>query len=163
MVHAADDLSAAGHWTDVKVKERNLPSLFRTLGLPLNRAGGRARVEIRPALSGHRFLPLAIPDNELTRVQVRYYNECTNTLIPNSTYDLTLLPDDYQKVWRSTGGGGLWGLEGTNHPWHRRSQPARSHSRCRATRRAAPRRAASTRPSASRCGLASQPGSRTST
>ena len=110
-VHAADDLSAAGHWTDVKVKERNLPSLFRTLGLPLNRAGGRARVEIRPAVSGHRFLPLAIPDNEITRVQVRYYNECTDTLIPNSTTTSSSSPSDYQKAWRSTGGGGLWGLQ----------------------------------------------------
>ena len=32
-----------GHWTDVRVKERNLPSLFGSVGLPLSRNGARAR------------------------------------------------------------------------------------------------------------------------
>ena len=39
----ADDISAAGHWTDVRVKERDLPSLFGSVGLPLSRNGARAR------------------------------------------------------------------------------------------------------------------------
>src|SRR5687768_1719903 len=56
-----------GHWTDVKVKERNLPSIFGNVGLPLSRNGARARIEIRPALSGHRFLPLAVPDNQILK------------------------------------------------------------------------------------------------
>ena len=68
-----DDISAPGYWTDVKVKERDLPSLFGTIGLPLSRNGARARVDVRPAISGHRFLPLAVPDNIVTKVQVRYY------------------------------------------------------------------------------------------
>ena len=61
----------------MKVKERDLPSLFGGIGLPLSRNGARARVEIRPAISGTRFLPLAVPDNVITKVQVRYYDECT--------------------------------------------------------------------------------------
>ena len=67
-----------GHWTDVRVKERDLPSLFGSVGLPLSRNGARARIEIRPAISGHQFLPLAVPNNVITKVQVRYYDECTS-------------------------------------------------------------------------------------
>ena len=70
-----------GQWTDVRVKERNLGSIFGGIGLPLSRAGARARVEIRPAISGHRFLPLAVPNNVIEKVQVRYYNECTGAEI----------------------------------------------------------------------------------
>ena len=82
---AADDISpAGGQWTDVRVKERNLPSLFGGIGLPLVRTGARARVEIRPALSGHRFLPLAVPNNVIEKVQVRYYNECTGAEIASA-------------------------------------------------------------------------------
>ena len=76
-----DDISAPGHWTDVRVKERDLPSIAGGLGLPLPRNMARARVEVRPALSGTRFLPLAVPNNIITKVQVRYYNECTGTEI----------------------------------------------------------------------------------
>ena len=109
-----DSISAPGYWTDVKVKERDLPSLFGGIGLPLSRNGARARVDIRPALSGTRFLPLAVPDNVITQVQVRYYNECTGALIPNSTYDLKPLPTgpptNYQQDFAVSGGGQLWGI-----------------------------------------------------
>ena len=47
-----DDISSPGHWTDVRVKERACPSLVGTIGLPLSRNGARARVEVRPAISG---------------------------------------------------------------------------------------------------------------
>ena len=77
-----DDISAPGHWTDVRVKERDLPSLVGTIGLPLARNGARARVEVRPAISGTRFLPLAVPNNVITKVQVRYYNHCTQPRDP---------------------------------------------------------------------------------
>jgi hypothetical protein len=109
--HAADSLSAAGHWTDVKVKERDLPSLFGAVGLPLSRNGARARVEIRPAISGHRFLPLAVPNNIITKVQVRYYKECGSgapSLI--ATRDLAALPPADQNGFVTAGGGMLWGL-----------------------------------------------------
>ncbi len=73
------------------MKERDLPSLFGAVGLPLSRTGARARVEIRPALSGHRFLPLAVPNNVITKVQVRYYNECTAPPTLIATRDLAPL------------------------------------------------------------------------
>ena len=37
---------------------------------------------MRPAISGTRFLPLAVPNNVITKVQVRYYDECAIPLIP---------------------------------------------------------------------------------
>ena len=88
-----DDISAGGHWTDVRVKERDLPSLFGSMGLPLSRNGARARIEIRPALSGHQFLPLAVPNNVITKVQVRYYDECTSPPTLLATRDLAELRD----------------------------------------------------------------------
>jgi hypothetical protein len=99
-----DDISAGGHWTDVRVKERDLPSLFGSVGLPLSRNGARARIEIRPAISGHQFLPLAVPNNVITKVQVRYYNECTSPATLLWTRDLAQLPGSV------TGVGTLWGL-----------------------------------------------------
>jgi Putative Flp pilus-assembly TadE/G-like len=108
----SDSLSAPGYWTDVKVKERDLPSLFGGIGLPLSRNGARARVEIRPAISGTRFLPLAVPDNQITKVQVRYYDLCHNTLL--ATKDLKPLSAANQAGYASTGGGMLWGLPGLN-------------------------------------------------
>ena len=99
-----DDISAGGHWTDVRVKERDLPSLFGSMGLPLSRNGARARIEIRPALSGHQFLPLAVPNNVITKVQVRYYDECTSPPTLLASRDLAQLPGTV------TGVGSLWGL-----------------------------------------------------
>ena len=113
--HAGDDISpGGGHWTDVRVKERNLPSLFGALGLPLSRNGARARVEIRPAISGHQFLPLAVPNTIVTRVQVRYYDECRNQLL--ATRDLAPLPAADQTAFAATGGGTLWGLPSAANP-----------------------------------------------
>ena len=120
---------AGGHWTDVRVKERDLPSLFGALGLPLSRNGARARIEIRPAISGHQFLPLAVPNNVITKVQVRYYDECTRpTLL--ATRDLAPLPAATRT--RSPGVGTLWGLPSAR-PRRRRPEPRRSRSRSRAT------------------------------
>ncbi len=110
VVHPADDISAAGHWTDVKVKERDLPSLFGGFGLPLPRNIARARIDVRPAVSGKKFMPLAIPNNVITKVQVRYYDECRDQLIPNSTQNLAPLPDTQQAAFASPGGGILWGM-----------------------------------------------------
>ena len=113
--HPGDDISpAGGHWTDVRVKERNLPSLFGSLGLPLSRNGARARVEIRPSISGHQFLPLAVPNTVVTRVQVRYYDECRNQLL--ATRDLAALPAADQSGYAAAGGGTLWGLPSTANP-----------------------------------------------
>ena len=113
--HAGDDISpGGGQWTDVRVKERDLPSLFGALGLPLSRNGARARVEIRPAISGHQFLPLAVPNTVVTRVQVRYYDECRNQLL--ATRDLAPLPAADQGGFAAAGGGTLWGLPSAGDP-----------------------------------------------
>jgi hypothetical protein len=105
-----DDISAPGHWTDVRVKERDLQSMFGSVGLPLARNGARARIEVRPALSGTRFLPLAVPNNIITKVQVRYYNHCTSPATLITSRVLAPLPDTYQGGFAATGGGTLWGL-----------------------------------------------------
>ena len=74
-------------WTDVKAKERDLPSLFGGSGFRCR--GTRARAHrVRPAVSGKKFMPLAIPNNVITKVQVRYYDECRNQLILDSTKNL---------------------------------------------------------------------------
>ncbi len=111
-----DDISAPGHWTDVRVKERDLPSLVGTIGLPLARNGARARVEVRPAISGTRFLPLAVPNNVITKVQVRYYNHCTSPATLLATRDLAPLPVANQGGFAAQGGGTLWGLPSGSNP-----------------------------------------------
>ena len=110
-----DDISAPGHWTDVRVKERDLPSLVGALGLPLPRNGARARVDVRPAISGTRFLPLAVPNNVITKVQVRYYDECSGAQI-GQPHDLAPLPAADQGGFTSAGGGTLWGLPNGSDP-----------------------------------------------
>jgi hypothetical protein len=113
VVHPADDISAAGHWTDVKVKERDLPSLFGGFGLPLPRNIARARIDVRPAISGHRFLPIAVEMPVIEQVQVRYYDECRDPSHQNplATKNLALLPTADQAGLAATGGGTLWGLQ----------------------------------------------------
>jgi hypothetical protein len=116
---AADNISpGGGQWTDVKVKEGLLPSLAGLIPSffgkvdPLSRNGARARIEIRPALSGHRFLPLAVEVDVIKKVQVRYFDECRdpNHQNPLAVKDLALLPAADQAGFASTGGGALWGL-----------------------------------------------------
>ncbi len=116
---ASDNISpGGGQWTDVKVKERDLPSLFGGIGLPLSRNGARARIEIRPALSGHRFLPLAVEVDVIKKVQVRYYDECRDPSHQNplATKDLALLPAADQSGFAAAGGGTLWGLPSGGDP-----------------------------------------------
>ena len=79
---------------NVKAKEKDLPSPVGAIGLPLSRNPARARIDIRPATSGHCFLPLAVRDFEITRVQVRHFDECRdpNQNSPLATKDLAPLP-----------------------------------------------------------------------
>lgn len=114
-IHAFDPegLSAPGHWTDVKVTERDAPSFFLWDGLTPD-LHARARVEVRPAISGHNFLPIAVPDNVVTRVQVRYYDGCTGTQILKQ--DLARLPDGDYAGYKSRGGGSLWALPDPSIP-----------------------------------------------
>ena len=101
-----------GNWADVKVKESDLSSIFGGIGLPLSRNTARARVEIHPAISGDRFLPLAIPNNVITKVQVRYFDECRdpNHQSPLLVQNLAPLPAADQTTWAANGGGTLWGV-----------------------------------------------------
>jgi hypothetical protein len=109
-----DDISAPGYWTDVKVMEHDLPSLFGQFGLPLDTNRARARVEIRPSISQDGLLPLAVPNNIIVKAQVRYYDECRNTLL--ATRDLAPLPAADQEAYQGVGGGTLWGLPSGTDP-----------------------------------------------
>ena len=143
-VHASsrrpDTISpGGGHWVDVRVKENDLPSLFGSIGVRLSRNVARARVDIRPALSGNKFLPLAVPNNVIDKVQVRYFDECrdpghTSPLSTNigTALDLKELPAGAQAGFASMGGGTLWGLPDPSNPTV--GDPNRSvSSLCRAT------------------------------
>ena len=104
--HAGDAISpSGGHWLDVKVLERDLPSFFGTFGLPLSRNGARARIEIHPAVSDNGFIPLAIPETEVVKAQVRYYNECASPRTLLGGANLKPLAPEYQTV----AGTVLWG------------------------------------------------------
>ena len=85
-----------------------MPSFFGKVD-PLSENGARARIEIRPALSGHRFLPLAIPDNVITKVQVRYFDQCSGNELAKA--DLAQLPDDTYDDYQNGGGGSLWAVK----------------------------------------------------
>jgi hypothetical protein len=60
-------------------------------------------------------MPLAIPNNVITKVQVRYYNECTGAQI-GSEHDLAPLPAADQAGFTAAGGGMLWGLPNPADP-----------------------------------------------
>ena len=100
-----------------------------------------------PAISGHRFLPLAVPDNVITKVQVRYYNECTGAEIASARYDLAPLPTADQSAFVTAGGGTLWGLPSAADP-----TVGDKNLSFNLVLPATPRRAATTCRSASRCG-----------
>ena len=95
--HAGDDISpAGGFWTDVKVKERDLPSLFGLIGLPLSRNPARARIEIRPSVE-QGFLPLGIADSQISNFQVRLYRDCGSS-VEIARQNLVRLPTALQTV-----------------------------------------------------------------
>ena len=105
-----DNLSVVpGHWTDVKVTERDTAALWEPFSPDIH---ARARVEIRPAISGRRFLPLAIPNNVVEAAQIRYYDECRDPgrTSPLAVKDLAPLPAVDQAAYASAGGGTLWAL-----------------------------------------------------
>lgn len=119
--HSGDAISpAGGEWTDVKVKETDLPSfvpgILSMFGVDtaLAKNGARARVEIRPVASGTRFLPLAIPITTMSKVQIRYYDGCKGTLL--ATRDLAPLPSGSQQDFTNLGGGVIWALPDVANP-----------------------------------------------
>ena len=165
-VHTAgDNISpGGGQWTDVRVKENDLPSLFGAIGLPLKRNVARARIEIRPALSQKGFLPLAVPNTIVTKVQVRYYDECRDPshTAPLLTRDLYPVPNDNTNansgLRRDRGRHALGACQrhpAAAGPAGGRHDPRSSRSPSRATTRAA----ATISPSACRCGSRAATGS----
>ena len=56
--HAADGWSAAGLWTDVKVREGNIGTLFGSFGISLPQIAAQARVKVQPIIGvGTNGLP----------------------------------------------------------------------------------------------------------
>ena len=98
-----------GHWTDVRVRERDTGALWKAFSPDVS---ARARIEIRPGISARNFLPLAIPDNIITQVQVRYIDECTGDELARQ--NLAPLPETEYAAYSSSGGGVLWGMENAN-------------------------------------------------
>ena len=79
----------------------------------------RARARRDPAGDQrHRFLPLAVPNNVITKVQVRYYNECTDapqTLL--ATRGPRAAPDRRPgRASRRRAAATLWGLPSGGDP-----------------------------------------------
>jgi hypothetical protein len=104
--HSGDAISpSGGHWMDVKVQERDLPSLARSFGLDLMRNRAQARIEIHPAVADNGFIPLAIPETEVAKAQLRYYNECASPRTLIGSTNLRPLDTQYQTV----AGTVLWG------------------------------------------------------
>jgi hypothetical protein len=109
------DSPAGGYWTDVKVKERDLPSLFGSLGLPLSRNVALARVEVHPELSESGFVPLAVPERQIMKAQLRYYNYCSSppTLLAKTYLSLLKDRDPMNPValpgYQTVAGTSLWG------------------------------------------------------
>jgi Putative Flp pilus-assembly TadE/G-like len=112
--HAGDEISpSGGYWMDVRVQERDLPSLFGPFGMPLSRNTARARIEIHPAVSDRGFIPLAVPETEIVQAQVRYYDECTSPRTLLASANLKPLKPAYQTVTGTV----LWGPDtGTGEP-----------------------------------------------
>ena len=98
------------------MKENDLPSLFGAYrGAALEERRARAR-RIRPALSGNQFLPLAVPNNVITKVQVRYYDECGPDHTARRPRRPRAAPGRRSGRFAAAGGGTLWGLPSVGPP-----------------------------------------------
>ena len=95
---------SGGYWTDVKVKENNIGTIFGGFGLNLLRTTARARVELKEAASGDQFIPIAVPEQTIVKAQVRFINECDGSQIGNS---VALKP--LKTTYQTQGGMQLWG------------------------------------------------------
>ena len=107
---AADYVSPnGGYWTDVRVRESNIPTIFGGFGITLPQITAHARVEIHPAKSDNGFIPLGVPDPQIDRAQARIINECDGSLVKK--VDLAPLLDANQTL--SGQGVTLWGPTGS--------------------------------------------------
>src|SRR5581483_6299782 len=94
-----------GVWTDVKVRETDIPTFFGTFGVPVPAINARARVELHPALSDNGFIPIGVPDPQFDKVQARIINQCDGTVLKK--LDLAPLTDANQPLLDN--GTTLWG------------------------------------------------------
>ena len=96
------------------------PSVARSagIGLPLSRNGARARIEIRPAISGTGSCRSRSRTTSITKVQIRYFDECRDPGHQNPllVQNLKPLPDADQTAWTAAGGGVLWGVPSSADP-----------------------------------------------
>ena len=129
---------------DGRPRQGARPAVALRRGRLLLSRTARARVEIRPALSGHQFLPLAVPNNVITKVQVRYFDECTGD--PIAKLDLA----DAHPTGRRAPGAAAGGGNALGPPERREGRRPKSSSLSRSRRTAAAGRP--TCPSASRSG-----------
>jgi Flp pilus assembly protein TadG len=95
---------SGGYWTDVKVKENNIGTIFGGFGLNLLRTTARARVELKEAASGDQFIPIAVPEQTIVKAQVRFINECDGSQVGNSVAFKPL-----KTTYQTQGGMQLWG------------------------------------------------------
>ena len=110
-----------GRWTDVKVRETNIPTLFGMFGFKLPQITARARLQVAPATSDNQFVPLGIPDPLISKAEARFVNTCVTegqsgyylSLTDGQTkLDLTRLADQSQAPQYVT----LWGpTDGQTH------------------------------------------------
>jgi Flp pilus assembly protein TadG len=108
-----DDFSTAGNiYTDVKVKEVNQRSLFGAFGLTLFRNRAQARVELKTATAGDKFIPIAVPEQLVRQAQLRYIDYCdpANPQLVKKV-DLAPLGNDYQPTDTT-----LWGPVTASQP-----------------------------------------------
>lgn len=91
-----------GTWVDVKVREVDTKSLS-PFGIDLAQNRARARVQLFEAASGDEFVPLAIPEEEIAKARIRFFNDCTGS--PMASSDLKPLQSAYQ----TASGMELWG------------------------------------------------------
>jgi hypothetical protein len=106
---------AGAHYVDVGVRERDQRSLFGMFGIDLFRNEAHARVELKTAAAGRGFLPIALPDQDIRQVEIRYFWSCS----PNGPetqigqpIPLQPLSSDYQ----TTSGVAYWGPTSNNQP-----------------------------------------------
>ncbi len=81
---------AGGRWTDVKVKETNIPTLFGTFGINVPAITARARLQVAPATSDNQFVPLGVPDSLVDHAEARFYNACPGKAPTDPDYYLTV-------------------------------------------------------------------------
>jgi hypothetical protein len=62
---------------NVKVTEQGVDSLFASFGLPLGGQSEEARIDLLRAASDTGFVPLAIEDQRIVKVQARFFNGCS--------------------------------------------------------------------------------------